>query len=308
MRINEVCTKIGLTKKAISYYEKQGLISPEKCDNNYRDYTEDEVRLLEEIALYRKLDISIKDIKTILNSHNRSVMLNKIISDKHRKMARIKIQQKYLERLLKSNFNDNEIQLLNEEISNEEKENGQFIKNELRRSFPGGLGVFLSKHFEPYLNEPVDSSEKYNAWLNIVEFLDNIEDIKVPKLIQSYYGNMEDETLEQINDSGKNEILRLLKAEGQELEEFKRKILDHVNETNNNPMSDFMKSFNELKKEMNSFFSCSGYYDIFIPNMKVLSKDYREYQDSLVALNERLTKELGIKYDEDMKIVKISDI
>lgn len=308
MRINEVCTKIGLTKKAISYYEKQGLISPEKGDNNYRDYTEDEVRLLEEIALYRKLDISIKDIKTILNSDNRSAMLNKIISDKHRKIARIKMQQKYIERLLKSNFNDNEIQLLNEEISNEEKENGQFIKNELRRSFPGGLGAFLSKHFEPYLNEPIDSAEKYNAWLNIVEFLDNIEDIQVPKLIQSYYGNMEEETLEQINDSGKNEILKLLKAEGQELEEFKKKILDHVNETNNNPMSDFMKSFNELKKEMNSFFSCSGYYDIFIPNMKVLSKDYREYQDSLVALNERLTKELGIKYDEDMKIVKISDI
>lgn len=63
MLINEVCNLTGLTKKAISYYEKHGLIKPRKCSNGYREYSEDDIALLNEISLYRKLDISIKDKK-----------------------------------------------------------------------------------------------------------------------------------------------------------------------------------------------------------------------------------------------------
>jgi len=40
--------------------------------------------------------------------------------------------------------------------------------------------------------------------------------------------------------------------------------------------------------------------------MKILSSDYREYQDKLMELNELISKELGIKYDENMNIVKIN--
>lgn len=63
MKINDVCNETGLTKKAVCYYENQGLIKPKKNMNGYRDYTLEDVRLLNEIFLYRKLDISIKDIK-----------------------------------------------------------------------------------------------------------------------------------------------------------------------------------------------------------------------------------------------------
>ena len=47
MRINEVMKETGLTKKAIYYYENEGLIKPQKDpENNYRNYTEEEVRKL----------------------------------------------------------------------------------------------------------------------------------------------------------------------------------------------------------------------------------------------------------------------
>ncbi|MDY2632490.1 MULTISPECIES: MerR family transcriptional regulator [unclassified Clostridium] len=46
MFINEVCKLTGLTKKAISYYEKQKLIRPMKGDNGYREYTQEDVLLL----------------------------------------------------------------------------------------------------------------------------------------------------------------------------------------------------------------------------------------------------------------------
>jgi len=68
-----------------------------------------------------------------------------------------------------------------------------------------------------------------------------------------------------------------------------------------------MNPYNKFKKQLNEFFISSGYYDIFISNMKILSSDYREYQDKLVELNELMSKEMGIKYDENMNIIKINN-
>ena len=62
MQINEVIQKVDLTKRAIKYYEEQGLISVNKDKNGYRNYSEEDVKTLKEISVYRKLGISIKDI------------------------------------------------------------------------------------------------------------------------------------------------------------------------------------------------------------------------------------------------------
>ena len=43
MLINEACNLTGLTKKAISYYEKHGLIKPRKCGNGYREYSKADI-------------------------------------------------------------------------------------------------------------------------------------------------------------------------------------------------------------------------------------------------------------------------
>ncbi|MVX65592.1 MerR family DNA-binding transcriptional regulator [Clostridium chromiireducens] len=40
MLINEVCRLTGLTKKAISCYEQQGLIKPIRGTNRYREYSQ----------------------------------------------------------------------------------------------------------------------------------------------------------------------------------------------------------------------------------------------------------------------------
>ena len=66
MQINEVIQQVDLTKRAIKYYEEQGLLSVNKDENGYRNYTKEDVALLKEISVYRKLGISIKDIKILL--------------------------------------------------------------------------------------------------------------------------------------------------------------------------------------------------------------------------------------------------
>ena len=121
MLINEVCKSTGLTKKAILYYEKEKFITPSKLGNGYRDYSNEDVKILQEISLYRKLDISVKDIMTILKSNDKKEILNKIVIEKEQKEIRLKIDKIYLERLIEGDLSINEISKLNDEIIQEEK-------------------------------------------------------------------------------------------------------------------------------------------------------------------------------------------
>ena len=90
MQINEVIQKVDLTKRAIKYYEEQGLISVNKDKNGYRNYSEEDVKTLKEISVYRKLGISIKDIKVLLNTKDKQLLEN-IYKEK---LSKIKENQK----------------------------------------------------------------------------------------------------------------------------------------------------------------------------------------------------------------------
>lgn len=68
MRTNEVEKITGLTKHAILYYEKVGIIRPKRTNNGYRNYSHDDLQTLKLVKFLRNLDISINDIKAILNN------------------------------------------------------------------------------------------------------------------------------------------------------------------------------------------------------------------------------------------------
>lgn len=65
MLINEVESKVGLTKKSIRFYEDNGLISPSRSENSYRVYDEDDIRMLRIIKFLRNLNVSVNDIKKL---------------------------------------------------------------------------------------------------------------------------------------------------------------------------------------------------------------------------------------------------
>ena len=47
MKINQVEQLVGITKKNIRFYEKEGLLSPERnSENGYREYSETDVEEL----------------------------------------------------------------------------------------------------------------------------------------------------------------------------------------------------------------------------------------------------------------------
>ena len=64
MKISEVMEITRLTKKAINYYEEEGLIKPDvNPENNYREYSQSNVDELVQISVLRQLDVSVKLIR-----------------------------------------------------------------------------------------------------------------------------------------------------------------------------------------------------------------------------------------------------
>lgn len=64
MKIKEVEDLVGITKANIRYYEKEGLLNPKRNkENNYREYTPEDVRSLERVKTLRLLGVTITEIK-----------------------------------------------------------------------------------------------------------------------------------------------------------------------------------------------------------------------------------------------------
>ena len=63
MKINEVENLIGMTKKNIRFYEEKGLVSPKRDETNgYREYSEEDVMVLQKVKLLRQLSVPIDEI------------------------------------------------------------------------------------------------------------------------------------------------------------------------------------------------------------------------------------------------------
>ncbi|MFI3215022.1 MAG: MerR family transcriptional regulator, partial [Eubacteriales bacterium] len=62
MKINEVEQRTGITAQNIRFYEKKGLLVPDRKENKYRHYTERDIYNLKQIKLLRLLGVPISDI------------------------------------------------------------------------------------------------------------------------------------------------------------------------------------------------------------------------------------------------------
>ena len=64
--IGEVAEMLGVSREALRYYEKEGLVRPRKMPNGYRRYSYDDYLLLLDIVSFRAGGFSVKDIRQLL--------------------------------------------------------------------------------------------------------------------------------------------------------------------------------------------------------------------------------------------------
>lgn len=179
MLIRNVCKECTLTKKAIEYYEQQGLVSPAILENGYRDFSQTDIEKLKKIALLRKLDLSIDNIRNFLSNLD-SDLLVKIAHEKELELDNAKLKQCMLERLSQGISWDvisKEFQIIDQK---------QTITERLLNTFPGYYGRFISLHFSGFLNEPIETVEQNIAFEIIVDFLDNVDNFLIPFDLQNF--------------------------------------------------------------------------------------------------------------------------
>ena len=63
MTIKEIEALSGMSRANIRYYETEGFLSPERRENGYRDYSEEDLETLKRVKLLRLLGVSLADIK-----------------------------------------------------------------------------------------------------------------------------------------------------------------------------------------------------------------------------------------------------
>lgn len=64
--IGDVSQRLGMSRDALRFYERKGIIHPKKLDNGYRSYSYEDLRTLMDIRFYRRINFSIEDISHIL--------------------------------------------------------------------------------------------------------------------------------------------------------------------------------------------------------------------------------------------------
>lgn len=293
MKINEVIQQVDLTKRAIKYYEEQGLLSINKDENGYRNYTEEDINILKEISVYRKLGISIKDIKTLLEKKD-DQLLNNIYKEKINKLEEYKNEAE----LLKKFIDNNDVDDIYENL--DYKTIGKAIQDMI----PGFYGYYFMNHFMPYLQIKIETKEQENAYKRIIEFLDNAE-IKIPLLmkISSYimYRLLPKQDMSKMVEQMEAKTKEYINISEEEYEKLKEQTRKNV-KMKNSVVFKYHPAFISQRKFMRCI-QDSGYNDIFIPNMILLSPKYKEYHEALSSINERICNDLRLHYDSKYNLI-----
>jgi len=282
MLIHEAVRQTNLTKKAIEYYIEQGLLSPAVSENGYRNFNDEEIECLKKISVLRKLGLGTEDIKAVLNDRTNTVLQK--LSVRKEITLQQELQKKNMMEKLQSDMDYSEIK---KELDTLEK--NTTIAQRLLDSFPGYYGRWICLHFAGFLNEPVTTKEQQAAYGEIIAFLDNAPAMQFPKDVQEYL----DETTNNFTTSQISKLVKNTRQAIEAPEKFlteNKEFLDYYyaylqsDEYKNSPAYKYKK----LLKEFND---SSGYYDIFIPAMKILSPAYAEYCRQSELANERLLEQ-----------------
>lgn len=296
MRINEVVERVELSKRAVKYYEEKGLIKINKDENGYRNYTEKDIEVLEQISVYRKIDMDLNSIKNILTNPE---IERKVLEDLYTKKKCDIENQKQQLLILEEMIHSREIKYrtLNQELDYTS------IADSIKEMIPGVYGQMFMYHFLPYLNIPFETEEQRDAYNKIIEFWDNIE-IKIPlsmRISNFINKSLMKNNIEEVTKKIDKTISMMLNPSEEEYEKTKKMIYSSY-KIQNNFLYKYSIASIAKRKMMKELQRC-GYNDIFIPNLKKLSPKYNEYHNALMNLNNRICDELGLKYDSNYNLI-----
>lgn len=279
MLINEISKLTNLTKKAVEYYTEQGMIFPVVLENGYRDFNANDLECLKKISVFRKLGLSIDEIKAVFSDKTGST-LQKMSVQKELYAQRERVKKTILDKLsCGKSYTEINIEL-------KSLEQGATVKEKLLEAFPGYYGRFICLHFARFLDEPIATDEQQSAYLEIIAFLDNAPSLTFPEDLQMFLI----ENTKYLSTEAIGTMLENTKQSIENPDKFLAENKEMLKEYLAYKQSDEYKNSPayKIKVLLKAFNNTSGYYDIFIPAMKKLSGSYAEYHKQIERANEKL--------------------
>jgi DNA-binding transcriptional MerR regulator len=304
MNIKRASEITGLTKKAIKYYEEAGLIILKKNrENGYREYDATHIERLNLISALRALGISINEIDKCLEDKNMlNVTLNKKLNNIEEDIELLKNTKVIIREIIDENLEINEssknILRLKELLQFSKEQKGVLIKDKLMQIFPGTFGRLIVINYLPFLNITLDSEEKKKAFLDLINYLDDVEEFHISSELEKQLELMDGKE-EFYNESLKHRekmIEDVISGQGEHFEKLKQTITDtkklfYENEEYRNLYLENKKKNKNLTEALKE----KGYYDNVVNKLKIINPKYEEYCSKLEKLNDAM----GLVYDED---------
>ena len=191
MRINEVVKLTGVSVRTLQYYDEIGLLIPQKLDNGYRDYTEENLEKLQKILFYRFLKFKLNDIKELLEDD----FDNLKILEQQRELI-LKEKEKFevilhnIEKTIK-NYKGEEVMSIEEKFNGFKKEDLNKYENQAVEKY-GKDTIEESKRRQAGRGERV--SEEFNdVFRSMAKFKNeniDIEEKKVQAKVDDLYNHM----------------------------------------------------------------------------------------------------------------------
>ena len=126
MLLNEIINEVGMTKRAVKYYEEKGLLSVDKDNNGYRNYTAQDVETLKRFQYIENSVLVLKTYRAFLETGDKSILL---------RIYQEKVQEKVLKdselEALKQFIDDGDADKANEALDY------QTVENAIESLLPG---------------------------------------------------------------------------------------------------------------------------------------------------------------------------
>lgn len=71
-KVKEVCMIAGISKRTLQYYDDEGILPAERSDGNERLYSEEALRKLMHLLVYKKLGLKLEQIRLIIDASEQS--------------------------------------------------------------------------------------------------------------------------------------------------------------------------------------------------------------------------------------------
>ena len=305
MRIGSAAATTGLTKKAIKYYEAEGLVTPRTDpQSGYREYDDEAILRLELIHTLRLLDVPVVEVREVLAGDTAiTEALQRALERTTGRIERLEEGRLILRSLLDrapaaaADLRD-EVRRLRSSVQAAREERGLHLADTLRRIFPGSFGRFMALLHAPFFDIELESEEQKARWLRFVAYLD---DLNEPPADHPFFqlAHVEDETaVAAYLESQREHVRKLLDEDTEAIATLREAITGFLRNLASDPEAR-QRHTERLAASQDLWQTIGGGDDeAFNEHLAALNDDYRRYLAIGQRVREEAEREAGYRLDE----------